>query len=186
MGGQDVMPGDQCQGTAVKSMVSMWLVGSKRDRDEGNLRVRPSAECSIPVFHWAHVAVHHGHGIPVEAELPVICPHGSSGPATPYWLFDFWPNSASLSLGVIWWSEEVGTDAIADPAELPPTKDPLEVSCLVYVGAVLLDCSSASLSHEAVCPGIRPGFGDRVTLGTHHSGAYKQVNRFFYVPSRSC
>lgn len=50
-------------------MVSMWLVSSRRDRDEGSFRVRTSAECSIPVLHWAHVAVHHGHGIPVGAKL---------------------------------------------------------------------------------------------------------------------
>lgn len=87
MDGQDVKPGDQCQRTAVRSMVSMWLVGSKRDRDEGSFRVRPPANCSIPVLHWAHVAVHHGHGIPVEADLSPS--RVSSGPATPSWLFDF-------------------------------------------------------------------------------------------------
>lgn len=84
---QDVM---SCLETNVREqpMVSMWLVSSRRDRDEGSFRVRPSAECSIPVLHWAHVAVHHSHGIPVGAELSP-CPHVSSDPATTSWLFDF-------------------------------------------------------------------------------------------------
>lgn len=69
-------------------MVSMQLVSSRRGRDEGSFRVRPSAECSIPVLHRAHVAVHHGHGIPVGAQLSPY-PHGSSDPATTSWLFDF-------------------------------------------------------------------------------------------------
>lgn len=43
--------------------------GPRGNRDEGSFRVKLSAECAIPVLHGAHVVVHHGHGIPVGAEL---------------------------------------------------------------------------------------------------------------------
>lgn len=70
---------------------------------------------------------------------------------------------------------EVVTDAGADPAQLPPLESLWKLPCLqVYVRAVLLDRSGASLSQEAVCPGIRPSFGDRKSDPGYHSGACKR------------
>lgn len=45
------------------------------------MRVRRSAECTIPVLHGAHVAVHHGHGIPAGMQIPF--PWGLPFPASP-------------------------------------------------------------------------------------------------------
>lgn len=74
---------------------------------------------------------------------------------------------------------------LADSGQLPPLESLWILPCLqVYVRAVLLDGSGASLSQEAVCPGIGPSFGDRKSDPGYHSGAYKQ-DKGLCVPSSS-
>lgn len=146
------------------------------------MRVRRSAECTIPVLHGAHVAVHHGHGIPAGMQIPL--PWDLPFPASPdFSLCTPGPFSLIVLGGVCVWGGGKGLAGPGGSLLLGPH------SPVNYRATEQKMCPSATwscnkganLSQEVVGPGTRRGVGDRPRgtgdrqkhPGCHHRAFYR-------------